>query len=313
MSALVTTHGAITTALLFSEEQRRLIKATVAKGASDNELELFLTLAGRYRLDPFRKEIWCIKRSPSDAALIMTSRDGYMKIAKEDPNYMGVQAFVVKEGDTFRINAAEGTVEHSFGTKRGAILGAWAMARHRRLPPVVCFVDHAEYKGNSPIWSKFPSAMIQKVAEVFVLKRQFDITGLVTSEEMDAEYAAPSAGSYVEQAPAVESPRAEVVAPAVVPDNLTQKQRQRMYAIKNQYGVTDEEMKLIIKDNFGLESSKLLDPEQYESLCDKLIPAFAIIGVMMPSEAQIEAEKVSQSIEYSDAEQAIIDADLDRL
>lgn len=167
----------------FSREQVDLIKQTVAKGATDTELKFFLTLASKYGLDPFRKEIWFVKRGGD--ATIMTSRDGYLKIAMQDPNFDGLQSMVVKEGDEFEYDAENCKVRHKFGTKRGGILGAWAIARHKKRPPVICFVDFNEYKGESPVWKKYPSAMIQKVAEVFVLRRQFNISGLVTGEELD--------------------------------------------------------------------------------------------------------------------------------
>ena len=169
----------------FTPEQVELVKRTVAKGATNDELQMFMYLAERYNLDPFQKEIWFIKydrQSPT----IMTSRDGYLKIAQENEDFIGLISFVVKEGDTFSIDAANYAINHQFGTKRGAILGAWAKCERKGRTPVVCFVDFNEYNQNSPTWKKYPSAMIQKVAEVFVLKRQFGINGLVTKEEMDA-------------------------------------------------------------------------------------------------------------------------------
>lgn len=169
-------------------EKIQLIKNTVARGASDNEFQMFIHLASRYNLDPFAKEIWCIKRNQTDAATIMTSRDGYLKIAQSDPNFDGLKSFVVREGDHFEIDAQSDQVVHKFGAKRGAILGAWAICHHKKRKPSMCFVDFAEYNSASPVWRKYPSAMIQKVAEVFVLKRQFNINGLVTFEEMDSTY-----------------------------------------------------------------------------------------------------------------------------
>jgi phage recombination protein Bet len=184
-TALATTPGLAISQ--FSRDQIDLIKWTVAKGATDNELKLLLELAAKYDLDPFAKEIWCIKLRENDAALIMTSRDGYLKVAQRNPDYRGLAAAVVRKGDHFKFNPALGTVDHEFGPERGAIIGAWAMVHHRTLMPVTVYVDFAEYKGATPIWTKFPSAMIQKVAEAFVLKRAFGISGLVTKEEMDAE------------------------------------------------------------------------------------------------------------------------------
>lgn len=181
----------------FNKQQIELIKRTVAKGATNDELAMFLHLASAYNLDPFKKEIWFIKRAKKRPdgtydynnadTIIMTSRDGYLKCAKQDPGFDGLQGFVVREGDTFEIDAENFRVTHKFGTKRGKILGAWAAAYHKERKPCICFVDFEEYyKANSKsnVWQTYPSAMILKVAEVFVLKRQFDISGLVSQEEL---------------------------------------------------------------------------------------------------------------------------------
>src|SRR5690625_369974 len=39
-------------------------------------------------------------------------------------------------------------------------------------------------RGGNPVWDKHPSSMITKVAEVFVIRRQFPLGGLYTAEEM---------------------------------------------------------------------------------------------------------------------------------
>jgi phage recombination protein Bet len=191
----------------FTQEQVDLVKRTIAKGATDDELKMFIYLANKYGLDPFAKEIWFIKRVKkakdgkgqwgyprlpngdidySDAeTVIMTSRDGYLKIAQQNSDYDGLIAFVVKEGDDFYIDADEYKVHHRFGTDRGKIIGAWARCDREGRKPQLTFVDFSEYNTGKGVWEKYPSSMIQKVAETFVLKRQFNISGLVTQEELN--------------------------------------------------------------------------------------------------------------------------------
>jgi phage recombination protein Bet len=167
----------------FERKEVDLIKKTVAQGATDDELKMFLYLANAYKLDPFKKEIWFLRIDGRPT--IFTSRDGYLKIAQDDENYDGLQAFAVCEGDVFEIDAENWKITHKFGAKRGKLQGAWAVAYHKQRKPMMAFVNFDEY--NDPIkksWKKYPSAMIMKVAEVAVLKRQFNISGLVTQEEM---------------------------------------------------------------------------------------------------------------------------------
>jgi len=173
-----------------TRDQVELIKATVAKGATDDELALYLYHAQRYDLDPFRHEIWCIRTREGDPMTIFTGRDGYLKIAMRDPGYAGIQSFVVKEGDDFEIDAESGQVRHKFRADRNRasalILGAWARARHTDRPDIVCFVEFSEYnREKSPSWKNNPSAMICKVAEVFALRRQYNVSGLVAYEEVE--------------------------------------------------------------------------------------------------------------------------------
>lgn len=191
----------------FTQDQADLVKRTIAKGATDDELKMFLYLANKYGLDPFAKEIWFIKRVKKAKdhkgqwdyprlpngevdytgaeTTIMTSRDGYLKIAQQSPDYDGLIAFVVKEGDDFYIDADEYKVHHRFGTDRGKIIGAWARCDREGRKPQLTFVDFSEYNTGKGVWEKYPSSMIQKVAETFVLKRQFNISGLVTQEELN--------------------------------------------------------------------------------------------------------------------------------
>lgn len=198
----------------FTREQIETIKNTVAKGATDSELQMLLHIAAKYDLDPLLKEIWFIKRvkkvkvgrnadgsekwdypRKTDGSIdysnaetvIMTSRDGYLKAAMRDPDFDGLRSFTVCEGDEFSYDSETDHVTHRFGSKRGPILGAWAAAYHKRRRPVIVFVPFAEYNDTrSDTWKHYPSAMIQKVAEVFVLRRQFSIAGLVTREELSA-------------------------------------------------------------------------------------------------------------------------------
>lgn len=194
-----TTLNAQQSNLNFSEEQVNLIKNTIAKGASEDELKVFLYLATQYNLDPFKKEIWFTKYGSQTN--IMTSRDGYLKYAHTNPEFGGLISFVVHEGDDFEIDAGEYKITHRFGSKRGKIMGAWARCDRKGIRPFISYVSFEEYNQNSPIWRKYPSAMIQKVAEVFVLKRAFGINGLVTKEEIGDQTSEQNSKEYNPQVP----------------------------------------------------------------------------------------------------------------
>jgi len=170
-----------------------VIKSTVAKNATDAELYMFIHLCNQYQLDPFKKEIWFIKYK--DTPTIMTSRDGYLKIAQSHPDFLGLQSQEVRANDYFERDPENGMIKHRFASplsNRGEIVGAWAVVKRKGMDATSIFVNFEEYKGPShdskgklTIWGKYPSAMIIKVAEAFVLKRAFSISGLVTREELE--------------------------------------------------------------------------------------------------------------------------------
>jgi phage recombination protein Bet len=153
----------------FTREQVDLIKATVAKGATDNELKLFLHNCKRLGLDPFAKQVHFVKYGATPGTIII-----------------GV--------DGFRVIAAR-TGKHS-GTKRGALydesgrlVGAWCeVYRSDWTQPAREEVSFVEYNNpNQPIWRKMPETMIKKVAECAALRMAFpaELSGIYGHEEMD--------------------------------------------------------------------------------------------------------------------------------
>jgi len=194
------------------------LKDTVAQGATDSELSMFLTLAGTYKLDPFARQIHFSKLGGRPT--IITGRDGYLAIAQRDENFDGLLSGTIHENDFFEIDTMEGKVIHKLNLKdSGKIVGAWAIAYHKNRRPAPVYVKFSEYKkpdkdkwGNVTPWGQYTSSMIEKVAEARALKRQFGISGLVTEEEIGTT-AAPVEPQYGN---VVDVPRTPVV--EVAPD-----------------------------------------------------------------------------------------------
>lgn len=71
--------------------QMALVRRTIASDCNDNEFNLFIEAAKRYRLDPFRKQIMPLVFSKNDERRrkmsIVTGRDGYRVIAGRCGNY----------------------------------------------------------------------------------------------------------------------------------------------------------------------------------------------------------------------------------
>lgn len=207
----------------FSNETKNLIWKRFVQPANGTmeEAEHFIEVCEQFGLNPLLGDIVYQRFETRNGARsnFITTRDGLLRVATSQPGYVGPpNANVVKEGDDFEFLPAEGTVKHKFGSKRGKILGAYAIMKHKEHNPVAVFVDFDEYYqansgkinnryGNLNVWDKMPSAMIVKTAETFVLKRQFPLGGLYTQEEMGLEENLNDIPAQQSQSPKQQSPK----------------------------------------------------------------------------------------------------------
>lgn len=167
----------------WSREQVELIKRTVAKGASDDELKLFLHLASRYDLDPFTRQIWFIKYG--DDAHIFTGRDGFLHIAHRSGAFNGMQTSLREEPVPFEIKFFNKRDKRWEALKRPSqFVAVCTVYRKDMEQPFKCEVWESEYSTGQGLWPTKRRVMIQKVAEASTLRRAFDISGLYLPEEV---------------------------------------------------------------------------------------------------------------------------------
>jgi phage recombination protein Bet len=153
-----------------SNDKLELIKKTVAKGATDLELELFLHACKRTGLDPLMKQIYCIKRG--DKMAMQTGIDGYRLIADRTGKYAGSDEPQYMVGADGFPDVASVTVTKMID---GVPCKFSASARWK------------EYcQDSSPMWKKMPFLMLGKCAEALALRKAFpaELSGVYTHEEM---------------------------------------------------------------------------------------------------------------------------------
>lgn len=156
----------------FPQEQVELIKRTLAVGATDDELKLFLHQCKRTGLDPLSRQIYFMKRGGK--VTIQTSIDGFRAIAERSGDYAGQDEPIwgKDEGDAF----CKVTVYRFRGdTRYPAAVG------------VAFWKEYVPQAGQDFMWKKMPRTMLAKVAEALALRKAYpaDLSGLYTGDEME--------------------------------------------------------------------------------------------------------------------------------
>lgn len=158
----------------FSDDELDIIKTTVAKGATDDELKLFLYYCATQNLNPLAKDVYFTKRNGKNGATTayITSIDTYRSRAEDTGCYAGNDDPVFD--DEQNPKKASVTVYKLVGGVRCPFT---ATARWDQYYP-------GDLQGF--MWRKMPHLMLGKCAEALALRKAFpkQYKGLYIKEEM---------------------------------------------------------------------------------------------------------------------------------
>lgn len=166
----------------YTDEQRRLITDVLCKGATPVEVEFFMQVAQRCRLDPFRRQIHAVKRWDSqtqrETLTFQVGIDGLRAIAARTGEYAGNDdpVFEVPRDSWHPVKAT---------------VTVYRMVHGQRIPftASVFWAEYVQTKRGGEVtnmWRQRPFGQLGKCAEAAALRKAFpeESGGLYTEEEL---------------------------------------------------------------------------------------------------------------------------------
>ena len=165
----------------FTRAEVATLQSTIAQGTTREQFNLFMQTCVNSGLNPFMNHIYPIVYGGK--MTLQVSVEGVLHLARQNPEFEGVESQLVCEKDEFKVERIDGEMKitsHSFGFPRGRVVGAYAIARRKGKKDVVILMEASEVehltKGrNKHMWTTYYNDMFRKHVMKRAVKEQFGI------------------------------------------------------------------------------------------------------------------------------------------
>jgi phage recombination protein Bet len=218
----------------FNVEAAKLLttlKATVFKGASDDECMALVIVANEYNLNPFRKEIYAFPAKGGGITPVV-GVDGWARLMNERPNFDGIE------------------FEMAFDEKQMPVSCTSIIHLKDRSKPVKVTEYYSECFRNTDNWKSMPRRMLRHRALCQGVRVAFSVGGIMDEDEAEAmrdsdpvKAAKPVFQSKPQSLPEPE-PQTETATrathPTLVEESLTEAEKAAILAKEQEQALAEE-------------------------------------------------------------------------